>query len=506
MWPFKRKDNNQTESKGALMGALLAFQSSPVLHMRQSAADDLVAALMSSSAPDEQTGTDHIFVGSRPVPVAYWGGGSHDGMDEETPYDITTEGVAIIPVCGMLVNREPEYWFRWYGYASTPHIGRMLDMAASDARVKSILLYMDSPGGHSAGIPEVASKVAAIVSTGEKRVVGWGKDICSACYHIGSQCEELYVSLSGFSGCIGTLMTPADYSKMYAEWGVRRLRITSTGAEKLKGAGTSGTVITAEQEADWKRLCDEIQALFSADVMQGRGFDAATMSALATGQYWVGQVGVEKKLVDGVSTAEDVLAALGSGGTVKCHACTEPTDDLGDTDAPASDDTATESSRGNNPRVELPSSEEEPMDEKTQDSLASKIVAGLKGAFGNNKPDPAQTELAKLQAENKKREEDALKSAREAATAAATAAYGPGTPELTNATAAIEASSDTSVLAALESAYKVALASKPAGRQTAGNPTTPPTTPGAPEAEANGIKPEEYTDIYAAYNKPQGGK
>lgn len=490
-WPFRRPTDRQTDdkAKGALMGALLVFQATPVLHLRE---DALPALLASLSASAEENGSNRVYIGSRPVPVAYWEG---EGLDEETPYDITTEGVAIIPVCGMLVNREPEYWFRWYGYCSTPQIGRMLDMAASDARVKSVLLYISSPGGHSAGITEVAAKIWQIRQTGEKRILGCGDDICSAAYHLGSQCEKLFVTKSGFSGCIGTLMTPADWSKMYAEAGVRRLRITSDGGEKLKGAGTMGTVITADQEADWKRLCNEIQALFSADVMRSRGFDAAQMLALSTGQYWTGGTGVEKKLVDGVASAADVLAALGSGGDVVCEGETLP----GNNDDGASElrDTATDETRGN--------SLEETMDEKTQDSLANKIVAGMKGFFGS-KPDSAQAELEKLQAESKKREEDALKTARESATAAATAAYGPGTPELAAATTAIETSTDTSVLTALESAYKVALAGKPAGRHTVNSVTTPPAASAAPEADKTALDAKEYDDIYSARKKNGGAK
>lgn len=486
MWPFKRKDKNESAAKGALLGALLAFQGSPVLHLREDALPQFLSAL--SVDPDE-AGSDVVFVGSRPVPVAYWGG---EGADEETPYTITTEGVAIIPVCGMLLNQEPEYWFRWYGYCSTPMIGRMVDMAASDARVSSILLYISSPGGHSAGISEVAAKIWQVRQAGEKRILGVGDDICSAAYHLGSQCEELYISKSGFSGCIGTLMTPADWSEAYAQFGIKRLRITSDGGEKLKGAGTQGTKITPEQEADWKRLCNEIQALFSGDVMRARGFDEKAMLTLSTGQYWTGAVGVDKKLVDGVASAADVLTALGSGGEVVCEGGTTPKADTG-----SDDDTATESDRGN--------PLEETMDEKVQQSLADKIVAGMKGVFASSKPDAAKEELARLQAENKKREEDALKSAREAATAAATAAYGPGTPELASAVAAIEATENTSVLGALESAYQAKVSTTlPAARQTTGNATTPPTAPTAPQAEKTALETKDYEQIYSAYNGKKG--
>lgn len=496
MWPFKRKDKNESATKGALLGALLAFQGSPVLHLREDALPQFLSAL--SVEPDE-AGSDVVFVGSRPVPVAYWGG---EGTDEETPYTITTEGVAIIPVCGMLLNQEPEYWFRWYGYCSTPMIGRMVDMAASDARVSSILLYISSPGGHSAGISEVAAKIWQVRQDGEKRILGVGVDICSAAYHLGSQCEELYISKSGFSGCIGTLMTPADWSEAYAQFGIKRLRITSDGGEKLKGAGTQGTKITPEQEADWKRLCNEIQALFSGDVMRARGFDEKAMLTLSTGQYWTGAVGVDKKLVDGVASAADVLAALGSGGEVVCEGGTPPKADPDNDEDGASElrNDATENSRGNNPQTE------ETMDEKTQKGLVAAFVSEIKTLFASNKPDPAQTELEKLKAENAKREEDALKSAREAATAAATAAYGPGTPELASAVAAIDATENTSVLGALESAYKAKVsATAPPARQTTGSNTTPPAAPTAPQAEKTALESKDYEDIYSAYNAPKAG-
>ncbi len=233
--------------------------------------------------------------------------------DDDPDYVITEDGIAIIPVVGTLLDSEPNWWMNYLGYASTPHIGRMVQDAYEDSRVTSLALYVDSPGGQASGIATVANILFALRERGEKQIVALAKDACSAAYHLASQCDRIIVTPDGVTGCIGTVIIAADWSKMYAEMGVTVNRITSTGGETYKGAGAFGTELTDEQKADWKRICDESQSLFTANVARGRSLTPEAAAALADGRYYVGANGIALGLADNVMSIDEAMTLLAAG-------------------------------------------------------------------------------------------------------------------------------------------------------------------------------------------------
>lgn len=257
--------------------------------------------------------------------------GGSDDADEETPYEIDGNGVAIIPVQGLLIDSAPTWWMSYLGYSSTPQIREMVEHAAANPDVESILLYVDSPGGQVDGIAGVADSVFTVRESAVKPIWAACRQVCSAAYWIASQCDHVLLAQDALAGCIGTLMVRQDWSGYFTQGGVVALRLTSTGAETYKGEGALGTEITPAQQADFKRICDEWQALFSAGVQRGRGLDAAAVTVLADGRVHVGANALALKLVDGIADPDDVLAALGGGDDLDMGGSGAP-DDEGDGD------------------------------------------------------------------------------------------------------------------------------------------------------------------------------
>lgn len=270
--------------------ALLSVLAAPVWSVREEAH----AALLSSAVQPMERYRD-------------------DYEDEIPEYIINPEGVAIVPVTGVLLDREPVWWMSYYGASSIPHIGRMVTEAYEDSRAIAVALYVDSPGGHASGLATVADIIFALRQRGEKRLITMAKEICSAAYHLGSQTERVVITQECPTGCIGTVIIASDWSKFYAELGVTVSRITSTGGETFKGAGAYGTALTDEQKADWKRICDESQALFNQHIARGRGMELSAAEALADGRYYIGANALPLGLADNVMSVDEALSFLSSG-------------------------------------------------------------------------------------------------------------------------------------------------------------------------------------------------
>ena len=74
----------------------------------------------------------------------------------ERLYHVGTDGVAVIPMSGPLFKGGSKF-----SSASTVDVRRAVRQAREDPEVRGILLHIDSPGGHVAGIQELADEVQA---------------------------------------------------------------------------------------------------------------------------------------------------------------------------------------------------------------------------------------------------------------------------------------------------------------------------------------------------------
>lgn len=394
-------------------------------------------------------------------PIQRW----RDDYEDEVPeYIINPEGVAIVPVTGVLLDREPTWWMNYYGASSIPHIGRMVAEAYEDTRAIAVALYVDSPGGHASGIATVADILWFLRQRGEKPLTAICKEVCSAAYHLASQTERIVITQECPTGCIGTVIIAADWSKFYQEMGVTVSRITSTGGETYKGAGAYGTELTDAQKEDWKRVCDESQALFNANVAKGRGIELTAATALADGRYYIGANALSLQLVDNVMSVDEALSILATGAEWPSQTppanpptpATEPedTDDDNDTEAARK----RQGAKGNlmNKAQELiarfqgkPKNDPQPPAEET--TIGAELTALLENLSSAGITTSDQLTATLRDATNGKK---AMEARRKEAEATAVKAFGQNTDRLERAKKAIASATDFDDLQSLSTVYE----------------------------------------------------
>jgi signal peptide peptidase SppA len=214
---------------------------------------------------------------------------------------INEAGVMTIDIVGTLQKQASSL-----SGTSTLMLRRTVNEAAANDAVKAILLRIDSPGGQSAGTHELASAIKAASSS--KPVWAYIEDTgASAAYWLASQASRVLVNETGKVGSIGTYMAVADYSIAAAQQGVK---VHVIRAGEFKGAGQQGTEVTAAQLAEWQRVVNQINSVFTAAVATGRPQLAKTIQELADGRVHIGQKAVEVGLADGVTSYEAALAEL----------------------------------------------------------------------------------------------------------------------------------------------------------------------------------------------------
>jgi ClpP class serine protease len=432
MTPKERAEARARAARAQLL--TVAAGGRPVWHVRENGLAALAAQL---SGAAEFT--------------AFWWEDDEEEADGPA-YQVTADGVAVIPIQGMLLDSEPTWWMKYLGYASTPQIRDMVREAADDANVSSILLLVDSPGGQASGIADAAQAIYDVRLAGEKKIVAACKDACSAAYWLASQAERVFVLVDGDAGCIGTLVTVRDWSQFYAEMGIVVSTVTSDGAETYKGMLTPGTEITPKHKEELKRLANAHQTLFNAGLVQGRGWTPEKALEMADGRWHIGQDAVDLGLADRILSTEDALTLLGSGADL--DSIDEGTDPPpGDT--PAEDDTepTTTSTTGAASRAQ---------ERKTMSVLnlgrrpAAAPTAAAPPAEVTETADNAALNAAERTELNQLRSwhETALNAAKATAKAAAVTAFGQNSPLLLEAEAEIEATQNPGTVALLAKAYQ----------------------------------------------------
>ena len=247
-----------------------------------------------------------------PVHLAGWMEDDDEEDDcDEIEYEVVN-GVAIVPVCGALMDRAG--WC-WDGYDA---IQARIEAAHADPSVRAIMLDLDSPGGMVAGLFDCMRALRAAKATSKKRCVAWvASGAYSAAYGIASTCDEIVCSDTAGVGSIGVIASLVSMAKMFREMGFD-VRVVSSGVEKTDGH--PAVPISDAAEGRVQARVRELAAMFFTEVGAGRsGLSADVLTALDGGVRY-GRASLAAGLADRVSTRTALLSDLQAAATARPNA------------------------------------------------------------------------------------------------------------------------------------------------------------------------------------------
>ena len=220
------------------------------------------------------------------------------------PLSPATGKVAVIPIHGTLVRRMSGLEAA-SGLASYTGIAAQLDAALASPDVAAILLDVDSPGGESGGVFDLADRIrtAALV----KPVWAVANDMAfSAAYALASAASRVFVARTGGVGSIGVIAMHVDQSVKDAKDG---LHYTAVFAGERKNDLNPHEPISDAAHAVLKAEVDRIYGLFVETVARHRGLDTDAVRATEAGLFF-GDTAVASGLADAVGGFDDALAQL----------------------------------------------------------------------------------------------------------------------------------------------------------------------------------------------------
>jgi len=214
--------------------------------------------------------------------------------------------VAVLPIYGVITPRA-DLFSEMSGGTSVQRFQSAFRDAVDDKKVSAIVLDIDSPGGSTDMVPELAAEIRA--ARGSKPIIAVANTMAaSAAYWLAAQADEVVVTPSGEVGSVGVFAAHTDISGAQEKAGVKT---TLVSAGRYKVETNPFEPLSDEARAAIQERVDEFYGMFVADVAKGRGVpEAVVRDGFGQGRVVTAETALAEGMVDRIATYDDTVSRL----------------------------------------------------------------------------------------------------------------------------------------------------------------------------------------------------
>jgi protease-4 len=189
---------------------------------------------------------------------------------------------------------------------------KQLHAFGKDAKVKAVVLRIDSPGGVVGPSQEIWSAVKTLK---EKKpvIVSMGSVAASGGYYIAAPATLIYANPGTITGSIGVLMKFSNIEGLMGKVGLKSFTL-KTG--KFKDVGSPVRTMSDEEKAMLQLVIESTHGQFVKAVAEGRKLPEERVREIADGRIFSGEQALANKLVDRLGTMQDALVEAGRLGGI----------------------------------------------------------------------------------------------------------------------------------------------------------------------------------------------
>ncbi len=216
--------------------------------------------------------------------------------------DSLTGNVALIPIKGVITGDSSDGFFE--DSASSEEIVKLIEKAADDARIKAIIIEINSPGGS----PVASDEIAMALKKTNKTTVAWIREVgASGGYWVASATDHIVANRMSITGSIGVVASYLDFSGFINRYNVSYERMV---AGKYKDMGTPYKELTPEERMLFQKVLDDLHDEFIDEVAANRGMPRKDVEKIATGLFYLGSEAKRLGLVDELGSKDEVIAYI----------------------------------------------------------------------------------------------------------------------------------------------------------------------------------------------------
>ena len=183
----------------------------------------------------------------------------------------------------------------------------LIEAAFRRGRPKAVALAINSPGGSAAQSSLIAARIRRLADEKKLPVHAFVEDVAaSGGYWLATAADQIHLDPNSIVGSIGVISASFGFQDLIARYGIER-RVHTAGPDK-----SMLDPFRPERPEDverLQRLQAQIHQNFITQVRTRRG-ERLQAENLFTGEFWVGQQGVDLGLADGIGHLVPVMQRL----------------------------------------------------------------------------------------------------------------------------------------------------------------------------------------------------
>ncbi|MBO0720412.1 MAG: signal peptide peptidase SppA [Blastocatellia bacterium] len=209
--------------------------------------------------------------------------------------------IAVVPVEGVINDDLAK------------EVDRHLKQYGDDARVKAIILRINSPGGGVSASQEIYREVKRIKDERKKKVVvSMASVAASGGYYIACPADKIFANPGTITGSIGVIAEWFNFKEL-AAWAKVKPVVFKSG--EFKDTGSPTRDLTDREKKYFQGMIDELYGQFVSAVTEGRkgkgeeagGLTEESIKKLADGRVYTGEGAKRYGLIDEIGNYEDAV-------------------------------------------------------------------------------------------------------------------------------------------------------------------------------------------------------
>ena len=240
------------------------------------------------------------------INISPLGGGRIEGvLVEQSPRWFEMNRIALIDIDGFISSTPGLRLFQ--GGTTLADVKEKLEWAASDGRVRAVVLRINSPGGEVTASDMIHREVLQFKKeTGKPVVAALMGLAASGGYYIAAAADVIVAAPTSVTGSVGVVMQFVNVQGLFGKVGLRS-EVVKSG--DMKDIASPMRAMTAEEREILQRINEDMFERFKQVVRAGRAdMTDEDMAVVSDGRILTGTQAVELHMADRVGYLDDAFA------------------------------------------------------------------------------------------------------------------------------------------------------------------------------------------------------
>lgn len=226
-------------------------------------------------------------------------------LKEKVVSGYARDKILLMDISGLIIEGPRKPWFSLAGAIDPGRVKEELEKAATDRRIKAIVLRINSPGGTVSASDMIHHEIAAFKKEHNLPVVACFMGLAaSGGYYVAQAADAIVAHPTGITGSIGVVAMKLNVKGLMEKVGVDS-DVVKSG--EWKDIWSPFRPASPEEKRLMQAIIDDFYQRFLTVVAQGRNLPQPELKRVADGRIYTAQQAKDLGLVDRLGYLEDAL-------------------------------------------------------------------------------------------------------------------------------------------------------------------------------------------------------